>query len=195
MSVFSKPDIAVYALYLSGGISMKIHTDDIAAKCYDLSPDNFSWDTPKYHGWPHWEKARKALSDCTRASDNRVQSNRGSWSLTDHGLSWVKCHKNDLQELERSKHNGAKKIDATKAARTRTRIAASPLYRRYKDDGGLSEDLNRILFSDLVGCPTDAPAGDIMAGLNNLLGIIDNGRKNGIITFLLACRSIIEEEL
>ena len=45
----SNIDIVVYALYLLGGWYERVHTEDIALKCFELAPSKFSWiKHPKY---------------------------------------------------------------------------------------------------------------------------------------------------
>ncbi len=36
-------ELVVYALYLLGGESHPVHTEDVALKCFELFPDSFSW--------------------------------------------------------------------------------------------------------------------------------------------------------
>lgn len=39
----SNIDIVVYALYVLGGWRERIHTEDIALKCFEIAPSRFSW--------------------------------------------------------------------------------------------------------------------------------------------------------
>lgn len=50
--------VAVYALYELGGTGRRVHTEEIAEKCKQLSPDRFKW--AKYD-YPDKELVRKAL--------------------------------------------------------------------------------------------------------------------------------------
>ncbi|MEO0010166.1 MAG: hypothetical protein ABIK51_06585, partial [candidate division WOR-3 bacterium] len=52
-------DIAVYALYILGGWHSRIHTEDIALKCFELAKSKFSW--VKYPQYPDPTPARYAL--------------------------------------------------------------------------------------------------------------------------------------
>ena len=36
-------EVVVYALYLAGGVTRAIHTEEVALKCFGLAPDAFSW--------------------------------------------------------------------------------------------------------------------------------------------------------
>jgi hypothetical protein len=54
-------EIAVYALFLEGGTSKPIHTEDIALACFRLAPDAFSW--IRHVEYPDKDIARVALTD------------------------------------------------------------------------------------------------------------------------------------
>ena len=60
----SNIDIAVYALYLLGGWRDRIHTEDIALKCFELAPSKFSW--VKYPEYPDNNTAYLSLGDAKK---------------------------------------------------------------------------------------------------------------------------------
>ena len=97
-------EIAVYALFLQGGLSRHIHTEDVALKCFELAPDAFSW--VRHPQFPDKDIARVALTDArksgrgTLVSGRAGQGKRGSgsadgtaatdgWILTEAGATWV----------------------------------------------------------------------------------------------------------
>jgi hypothetical protein len=43
-------ELVVYCLYVAGGATERVHTEDLALKCWELFPDSFSW--TKYP--QHW---------------------------------------------------------------------------------------------------------------------------------------------
>ena len=57
-------DIALYALYLLGGWQKRVHTEDIALRCYKLVPSKFSW--VKYPQYPDPAPTRFALGDAKK---------------------------------------------------------------------------------------------------------------------------------
>ena len=69
IDTLSDKDIAVYALYILGGWRQRIHTEDIALKCYQLAPSKFSW--VKYPEYPDVAPARFAL-EAAKKPENRA---------------------------------------------------------------------------------------------------------------------------
>ncbi len=60
----SNIDIVVYALYALGGWRERIHTEDIALKCYEIAPSKFSW--VKYPQYPDNHTAYLSLGDAKK---------------------------------------------------------------------------------------------------------------------------------
>jgi len=98
-------EIAVYALYVLGGVSHKIHTEDVALQCYGLAPDAFSW--IRHSEYPDKEVTRSSLVDARkdkygslvkgRSGRGKGQTNKTSshampdgWQLTQNGIDWIK---------------------------------------------------------------------------------------------------------
>jgi len=61
----SDKDIVLYSLYLLGGWHKRVHTEDIALKCYEIAPSRFSW--VKYPQYPDLAPARFALEATKKA--------------------------------------------------------------------------------------------------------------------------------
>ncbi len=61
----SNIDIALYALHLLGGQDHRVHTEDVALKCFELAPTQFSW--VKYPNYPEYNTAYLALGDAQKA--------------------------------------------------------------------------------------------------------------------------------
>ncbi len=101
----SNMDIALYALYLLGGWQNRIHTEDIALKCFELAPSKFSW--VKYHQYPDPSPARFALEEAKNSRDRALiiggsERKKGKgvftgWRLSENGVSWIKQNKDRIE--------------------------------------------------------------------------------------------------
>lgn len=102
----SDKDIAIYALYLLGGWQKRIHTEDVALKCYELAPSKFSW--VKYPQYPDLAPARFALEEAkkprykalVRGESERKRSvcTIGGWMLTADGIEWIRANKLRIEQ-------------------------------------------------------------------------------------------------
>ncbi len=93
--------LVVYCLYVTGGATESVHTEDLALKCWELFPDSFSW--RKYPQYPDKDIVRVALIDARKDKYGALVSGRveghasgvgpgqpEGWLLTDKGLTWIK---------------------------------------------------------------------------------------------------------
>src|SRR5437899_9176451 len=98
-------ELVVYCLYIAGGSTERIHTEDVALKCWELYPDSFSW--TKYPKYPDKDIVRVALTDARKTKYGALLSGRveGQSSasgepeggmLTEAGLAWVRGYANEL---------------------------------------------------------------------------------------------------
>ena len=96
--VMSNPNIALFALYKLGGVSKKIHTEDIAWEAYNMAKEKFSWSLPRYRsmGFPDKTTVRYALETAKkqgfvkgRAGKNKGGSGSEGWQLTAKGTDFV----------------------------------------------------------------------------------------------------------
>jgi len=107
-------EIAVYALYLSGGTSTLVHTEDVALKSFELASGSFSW--VRYPQHPDKDIVRVALTDARKARIGALVSGRAGkgrrrvvpasrtayssdgWMLTETGIAWVLANETRLTE-------------------------------------------------------------------------------------------------
>lgn len=107
-------EIAVYALYLQGGASHSVHTEDVALKCFELAPGSYSW--IKHTLYPDKEVARSSLVDARKEKNGSLVVGRAGkgkghwrrkaqdpepdgWQLSEAGSKWVCEHEQHLAEL------------------------------------------------------------------------------------------------
>lgn len=101
-------DIALYALFTLGGWQERIHTEDIAIKCFHLAPSKFSW--VKHKEYPDIMTAWYALGDAKKpkygslvigGSERKKGGGKdkfGGWRLTEAGIDWIKENRNKIEE-------------------------------------------------------------------------------------------------
>jgi hypothetical protein len=134
-------ELVVYCLYVAGGATARIHTEDVALKCWELFPSSFSW--TKYPQYPDKDIVRVALTDARKEKygafvSGRVEGNAArtdqaepeSWMLTEKGLTWITGHLSlfcdDSAKPERKAHRQL-------LLRRLKELTTTPLYRRFAE--------------------------------------------------------------
>jgi hypothetical protein len=165
--VIPNRELVVYALSLLGGQSKRIHTEDIALKCYELFPDTFSW--TKYPQYPDKDVVRVALTDARKDQygalvDGRTGQKTGKfgktrrgpmldgWVLTDRGIRWLQQNADRLASFAGS---GELKEHRQKDLQQLARIKQHKLFAEYKTDPSNFEPMIGEL-ADLLRCRVDA---------------------------------------
>ena len=135
-------ELVVYCLYLAGGATKRVHTEDLALKCWELYPDSFSW--TKFTQFPDKDIVRVALTDARKDKHGahvagRVEGNANTeaepegWTLTERGLGWIK----DNLELfggDRAKHE--RKTHRQILLRRVKELTSHELFRRFEQERG-----------------------------------------------------------
>ena len=160
-------ELVLYALYLLGGDSERIHTEDIALKCFQLYPSSFSW--VKYSSYPDKDIVRVALTDARKKKygalvEGRTGQKRGQfvktnrppvedgWMLTLQGISWIK---NNLDRLQGYSGIKQAKDHRQKVLKQLKRILEHPLFLRYMaNPEGFVAGIGDI--ADMLRCRVDA---------------------------------------
>jgi hypothetical protein len=85
-------EVITLAVYLLGGQSRRIDTEDIAVKANDLAPGRFVW--KKYPDQINLELIRVYLSDAKKAEKGRYVTGSGNagWMLSQRGLEFARRH-------------------------------------------------------------------------------------------------------
>jgi hypothetical protein len=83
-------EIVAIAVYLLGGRTKSVDTEDIAVKANDLAPGRFTW--RKYSSQINLEIVRVYLSDAKKQAKGGYLSGSGTngWSLTEKGFAFAK---------------------------------------------------------------------------------------------------------
>lgn len=159
--------LVVYALFLLGGDSTPISTEDIALKCFDLFPSSFSW--VKYPQFPDKDIVRVALTDARKDEygahvEGRTGQKRGlsaktrrnpaedGWSLTPEGIRWIQHNRSHLDRIAGA---GEVKSHRQKLLKQLKRTRDHPLYGDYqRAPSAFAPPIGHI--ADLLRCRVDA---------------------------------------
>jgi hypothetical protein len=129
----SNHEIVTLAVYLLGGDSKRIDTEDIAVKANELAPGRFSW--RKYRDQISIDAVRKRLWDASRLQKGGylLGSERDGWTLTPAGVSFAN-----------TKHGVLAKVNLTRTPlnikernlikRERERMLSSDAFAKFSGD-------------------------------------------------------------
>ncbi len=136
-------EIVLHALYLEGGASRAVHTEDIAAKCFALAAGAFSW--VKRPDYPDKEIVRRHLirlrvgehggkfvmgrAGRTQSADGETTSD--GWQLTPEGVTWILANHGRLEEQVGGR---APRGDRQEVQRALKRVREHSLFYEYLDN-------------------------------------------------------------
>lgn len=107
-STTSHVELVVFAVYLCGGHTRAVDTEDAAVKAHELAPDRFSW--RKYPAQINLELVRVSLSDAKKKDKGALLAGSGKtgWTLTPDGLRWARGAERKLlrADLRRAREEG-----------------------------------------------------------------------------------------
>lgn len=190
-NILSDKDIAVYALYLLGGWQKRVHTEDIALKCYELAPSKFSW--VKYPQFPDPTPARFALEAAKKPENGglvkgeserkRMSSNIGGWMLTTSGLNWAKANVKRIEEyLGRHKPTG-ERLPADRKLKALTESSGFTKFRIYGEEA----DISRAEFAESLLCTVNTRADVLKDRLDQLQSIAEKLGRNDVKGYVDFC--------
>lgn len=164
--MYPNRELVVYAAYLLGGDAERVHTEDIALKCFELFPASFSW--VKHAQYPDKDIVRVALTDARKEQygalvEGRTGQKRGltaktlrrpmddGWALTSSGVQWIQKNLADLERLA----GGPVKQHRQKVLKQLKRVREHRLFRLYVDSPDrFFPAVGQI--ADLLRCRVDA---------------------------------------
>ena len=130
---FSNIDIVTIAVYLLGGDSKYVDTEDVAVKANELAPGRFTW--RKYRDQINIDNVRKRLSDAKNPAKGGylLGSFTQGWLLSENGLKF--CRKNSKQ----LKSAGLSRAPLDKREMSwrrheKTRMLASPAFEKIREN-------------------------------------------------------------
>jgi len=160
-------ELVIYALFLLGGETERVHTEDLALKCFELFPGSFSW--AKYPQYPDKDIVRVALTDARKSKhgglvEGRAGQRRGlitktsrqpaedGWTLTLSGVQWIR---ENLELLEGFAGSAVVKQHRQKILRRLKRIREHSLFVLYEDSPGRFHPMIGDI-ADMLRCRVDA---------------------------------------
>jgi hypothetical protein len=188
----SDKDIAVYALHLLGGWQKRVHTEDVALKCYELAPSKFSW--VKYPQYPDATPARFALEAAKKqkygalvrgeSERKRTSKNIGGWMLTVDGVEWVKANRKRIEDyLGKHVPTG----DRLPGDRKLRGLMESTAFRRFRDRGDQA-DFSHAEFAESLVCTVNTAAEVLNDRLGQLDSIAKELKREDIKSYVDFCR-------
>jgi len=160
-------ELVVFVLYLLGGESGSVHTEDIAVKCHELFQGAFSW--TKFPQFPDKDIVRVALTDARKEKHGGLVEGRAGqshglfaktnrepipdgWRLTPRGLLWIQSQRSDLEKLlgkpETKEHR-------QKLLQQLRRVRGHTLFQSFSaDPEGFHAGIGQI--ADLMQCRVDS---------------------------------------
>ena len=134
-------DAVIMAVYMLGGDSKAIDTEDVAIRVHELAPGMFSWQ--KYPDQINLELVRVQLSNAKKQQYGALLtgSGREGWRLTRGGFEWASGPGQEL--LRGGLHwnidgRTAGSVDTVRKRREKARIVETPAWNRWKDGEPLS---------------------------------------------------------
>ncbi len=143
-------EVAVLAVYLLGGASRSVDTEDAAVKCHQIAPDLFSWQ--KHKDQINLELVRVSLSDAKKKQKGRLLSGSGreGWRVSSRGLDWIReQEKKGLSfglQGERSSRSRAGSIDAVRRERERQRLLGTGAWQAWAAGQPISARASQQVF-------------------------------------------------
>lgn len=191
----SNMDIALFALYKGGGVSQKVHTEEIAWEAYQLAKERFSWRLPKFRqmGFPDKTPVRFALEQAKKKGNGKLVSGRSGgnaggelegWRFTSQGAIWIK--QNEARILENLKQK-APNVPKREADRFMKKIKIDDFFKYFQEKRTLDE-ASQYMFTDMLVCAPDASKNIIKQKFEQLYSNAELVNDLEILGFLGACK-------
>ena len=199
-------EIAVYALYLEGGASRSVNTEDIALRCFQLAPDSFSW--VRHRDLPDKEVARSALMDARKDKHGALVSGRAGrgkghpsrtgserrtdgWQLTEAGIRWVMQNEAKFaRELQQGLPKAHRQDVLAKVGQVRNHA----LFREFLDKpAGFAPTLGGL--AELLRCRVDADLPIWQRRFDTFRNLAVQVDQQDVVEFLGICEKFIEDSM
>ena len=195
-------EIAVYALYLQGGGTRPVHTEDVAIKCFELARESFSW--VKHPNNPDKDIARMALIDARKekigtlvtgragrgkghSTDAHPNRSPDGWQLNEKGIAWVKENEQRLAvELKQQQPKAHRQEIQQNLSRVRKHI----LYKDFIDQpSSFVPSLGSL--AELLRCRVDAERAVWYKRFESLRNQALLAQQQDIVDFVDACQKFL----
>ena len=133
----SQIELVTLAVYLLGGATSAIDTEDIAVKANELAPGRFAW--RKYPEQINLELIRVYLSAAKSRGKYISGSGRTGWTLTARGLAWAESAAPNLVNSDMTRRREERKagsIDESRWQRERARVTQTAAWLKWATQTG-----------------------------------------------------------
>ena len=192
IDTLSNKDIAVYALYVLGGWRKRIHTEDVALKCYQLAPSKFSW--VKYPQYPDVAPTRFILEKVKEPENGalvkgesdrkRTAKSIGGWMLTAAGVQWIKGNKSRIEHYL-GEHTPVG--DRVSRDRRLKELLKSIAYKRFMDYGEKA-GISHADFAESLVCTVNTRAEVLKDRLDLLYSTAEELGREEVKNYVNFCR-------
>ena len=199
-------ELVVYVLHVLGGDTQRVHTEDIALKCFELFPESFSW--VKYPKYPDKDVVRVALTDARKERygalvQGRAGEKRGlsaktgrvpvqdGWILTESGVTWIRAN---AEKVERIVGSGDVKEHRQKVLRQLKRMREHYLFARYSDSPAQFYPMIGEI-ADLLRCRVDAEAEVWQTRFDKMRRQASSVGCEDVLDFIAKCEKACREQL
>jgi len=160
----SNIDIAVYALAILGGVESNVHTEHIAAKCFELARVRFSW----------------VLVQGKHARD----TSKDGWRVTPKGVEWITKNKGRIARALKQKEPSLPKREAERFIK---KIKRDQFFKYFQERHSLG-DTPQYMFTDMLVCAPDAARNIIKQKFEHVYANAELVGDTEILDFLKACK-------
>ena len=196
--MYPNRELVVYAVYLLGGDSERVYTEDIALKSFELSPASFSW--VKHTQYPDKDIVRVALTDARKEQygalvEGRTGQKRGltaktlrkpmddGWVLTSAGVQWIQKNLADLQRIA----GGPVRQHRQKVLKQLKRVREHRVFTLYVDSPNrFSPAVGQI--ADLLRCRVDAEPQVWQERFDKIRRLAEAAGQQDVFDFIAKCR-------
>jgi hypothetical protein len=191
MTELRPKDLVLYFLYVLGGWQRRVHTEDVALKCYEVAPSMFSW--TKYPQYPDPTPARYALETAKKSdsgslvtgSSERKRSGRsiGGWRLTEKGIQWVKSNKDRIEAALGTHVMVGNRLPSGRRIKE---LLRSPAFKKFQS-AGQEADISFAEFSESLLCTVNAGVEVLQDRIEELLSVAEELRTPEIREYAKFC--------
>jgi hypothetical protein len=186
----SDKDIVLYALYLLGGWQERIHTEDIALKCYQLAPSRFSW--VKYPQYPDIQPVRFALEKVGAKhrglvdgkSERKDKSIIGGWRLTESGVQWIEANRARIEQCLGKDVSIKGRLLEDRRIKELLGSAAFKKFERYREEA----EISHAEFADSLVCTVNTSAEVLNERLKQCYSAAEELKRQEIKNYVDFCR-------
>jgi len=192
IDALSNKDIALYALYILDGWQKRVHTEDIALKCYELAPSRFSW--VKYPQYPDLAPARFALEQAEKPKSRALvkgESERtrnvkkiGGWMLTSEGIQWIMDNKPRIEQYLGMHVPMGNRLFGDRKLKE---LLESTAYKKFRAYGEQAE-ISHAEFAEALICTVNTKAEILNDRLDQLYSAAEKLRREEIKSYVNFCQ-------